>query len=71
MDPDELARAQSILREFSYDVHDHCRKASDTLIGIGLLPEAAETIAASQTLLDILRRVSGKDFLLTGQSGPG
>lgn len=67
MSQDELAQAQSVLREFGYDVQEHCRIASDVLIRLGLHSEAADTISASRALLDVLRQVSGKDFLLTGQ----
>lgn len=67
MSPNELDRTQSILREFTYDTCDHCRAASDALVALGMLGEASEVTAASQALLDILRRVSGRDFLLTGQ----
>jgi len=67
MHHDELAQAQSVIREFGYDVQEHCRAASDVLIRLGLHGEAAETISASRALLDVLRQVSGKDFLLIGQ----
>lgn len=43
------------------------RVAADVLIRLGLHNEAAETISASRALLDVLRQVSGRDFLLTGQ----
>ena len=57
-----------MLREFGYDVHDHCRRAVDVLIRIGLLEEAEKTVAASRNLIDLLRQINGKDFLLTGQT---
>lgn len=67
---DELAQAQSVIREFGYDVQEHCRVAADVLIRLGLHSEAADTINASRALLDILREVSGKDFLLSGVDAP-
>jgi hypothetical protein len=34
-----------------------------------MLQEAADTITASRELIDLLRRVSGKDFLLSDTNG--
>lgn len=71
MTADEITQAQAVLREFGYDVHEHCRKTSRVLIDMGLLAEAVDTISASRELLDILKCINGKDFLLTGQENPG
>jgi hypothetical protein len=37
------------------------------MLRMGMLEEAERTISASRVLLDLLRAISGKDFLLTGQ----
>ena len=64
---EEIAEAQSVLREFGYDVHDHCRRAADALIRVGFFEEAGEVSRASQALLDVLSEIYGGDFLLTGR----
>jgi hypothetical protein len=67
MSAEDITLAQSVIREFGYDVQEHCHKSADVLIGLGMLEEAERTIGASRVLLDLLREISGKDFLLTGK----
>lgn len=68
MAAEDIVQAQDVIREFGYDVQEHCQKAANALIGLGMLEEAERTIGASRVLLDLLRDISGKDFLLTGRS---
>jgi hypothetical protein len=67
MAAEDIVQAQAVIREFGYDVQDHCHKAANALIGLGMLEEAERTIGASRVLLDILQEISGKDFLLMGR----
>jgi hypothetical protein len=67
MATDDIIRAQAVIREFGYDIQDYCHKSAEALLGLGMLEEAERTISASRELLDLLREISGKDFLLTGR----
>lgn len=63
MTPDEITQAQAAVREFGYDVHEHCLNTSARLLGLGMYQEAAEVAESSRVLIDLLKAISGKDFL--------
>ncbi len=64
----EIIEVQEVVREFGWEIHGRCRFAADALMSLGMYEEAASIIRKSGELIELLRNISGNDFLVTGNS---